>query len=127
MPAPIRIDRITARGRSRWGLAASPPSWTACSNPSSANTMPPVGIATRMLLTAAPWTKKPPPAVKLPAWKCVASSTMIVNTGMTTFHEVIALLARVSHRMPIRLSTTNSDIRMTAAMIPPPLSVPLDL
>ena len=126
MPAPIRIDAITARGRSRPGFAASPPSWVACSKPSRANTIPPDGSETRIEWIAEPWTKKPPPAVKLLACKWVASSTTIVSTGIATFQTVIALLARVSQRMPIRFSTTKQAIRTTATTIPLPLSVPLE-
>ena len=73
-----------------------------------------------MLLTTAPLTKKPPPWLKLEPWKCVASRTMIVSTGISTFHDVIALLARASQRMPIRLRVTKISIRITAAMIPVP-------
>ena len=78
-------------------------------------------------MTAGPWTKKPPPAVKFPAWKCVASSTMIVSTGIATFQVVIAVFARVSHRIPIRFRTTKQAIRITAAMIPSGLKVPFVL
>ena len=33
---------------------------------------------------------------------------MTVNTGIATFHPVMELLARASHRMPIRFSTTKN-------------------
>ncbi len=98
----------------------------ACSKPSSANTIPPDGSETRIECSAEPCTKNPPPAVKLPVCRWVASSTTIVSTGIATFQTVIALLARVSQRMPIRLSTTKQAIRTTATPIPLGLNVPLE-
>ena len=85
--------------------------------------MPPDGIAIRMLLSAAPLTKKPPPLLKFEPWKFDTSRTMIVSTGMITFHVVIPLLARANQRMPTRFRITKMNIRMTAAMMPLPDSV----
>ncbi len=87
--------------------------------------MPPVGIAMRIDLIAAPWMKKPPAAVKLLLWKWVSSSTMIVRIGMNTFHEVSPLFTRASQRMPIRLTTTKKNIRQIATTMPVLVSVPL--
>ena len=47
MVAPISMEKITARGMSRWGFLLSPPSWTACSKPTRANTAPPSLTARR--------------------------------------------------------------------------------
>ena len=47
MVAPMRMEPITARGRSRWGLRLSPPSCTACSKPSSEKMAPPALTASR--------------------------------------------------------------------------------
>jgi hypothetical protein len=104
-------------------LRASPPSWTACSNPSNENTIPPAGIAIKMSLNSAPLTKKPPPWLKLPPWKCVASSTTMVRIGIRTFHVVSELLTRASQRIPIRLTNTNMNMRTIATTIPLPVRV----
>src|ERR1700722_16083767 len=84
-----------------------------------------------MLLSLAPEMKNPPAKVsglplnvpwmwlpKLPLWKWVAPSTMIVRTGMATFHVVIVLLNRVSQATPTRLMITNTIMRTTAAPMP---------
>ena len=51
MVAPISMEKITARGMSRCGFLLSPPSWTACSKPTRANTAPPSLTAVRT-----PWS-----------------------------------------------------------------------
>ena len=57
--------------------------------------MPAVAMAskTACMPPMGPGMKKPPPAVKLCPWKCVDSNTITVRTGMSTFHDVIQLLA----------------------------------
>src|SRR5580658_9781201 len=50
MAAARSTEPMTARGRSRCGLALSPPSCTACSKPRSEKTMPAPGMAMRMAL-----------------------------------------------------------------------------
>ena len=87
--------------------------------------MPPVGMAMRMLFTAAPWTKKPPPWLKLELWNLNTIITMIVSTGMSTFQVVSELLTRASHWIPIRFTMTKTNISTIATTIPTPLSVPL--
>src|SRR6185312_11020017 len=108
-----------ARGRSLEGLRASPPSCTACSKPSSENTTP-AGRASTIDLNAAPCTKNPPAAVKFEPWKLVTSSTMIVPTGMITFHQVNALLTRASHRTPMRFTAVNTNMSPMATGMPAP-------
>ena len=110
---------MTARGRSLDGLRASPPSCTACSKPSSENTMP-AGRARTIALNGSGWTKKPPAAVKLEPWKLEASRTMIVPTGMITFHHVSALLTRASQRTPMRLIAVKTNMSAIATGIPGP-------
>jgi hypothetical protein len=69
MAAPIRMEPITALGRSRCGFLLSPPSWTACSKPRREKTMPPPGMPTRIAFAPMlnpPEMKNPPPALKLP-------------------------------------------------------------
>ena len=60
MVAPMSMEKITARGMSRWGFRLSPPSWTACSKPTRAKTAPPSLTALRM-----PWSPK---GAKPSAW-----------------------------------------------------------
>ena len=86
--------------------------------------MPAFGIASMIDLTAAPWMKKPPAAVKLLPWKLDTSSTTIVTQGMMTFHHVSALLIRASHRIPIMLTTVNSAISAIATTRPVPWTTP---
>ena len=107
----------TARGRSRWGCALSPPTWSAPSKPMRAKTIPPLAMA-RRIDSAGPvpvWTKKPPPATKLCAWKLVVSRTSAVKVGTAILATVIVELALESHRMPSRFSVTNRPISTTAA------------
>src|ERR1039458_5152776 len=120
----MMIDRITARGRSRPGLADSPPSCTACSKPSSEK-MIPAGRVSRMFLIASWLVKKPPPAwPKFEPWKCPISRIRTVTTGTATFQLVIALLILAKKRMPTRLMITNRSSRIAAARYPKPCSVP---
>ena len=48
---------------------------------------------------------------------------MMVSTGISTFHEVSALLTRASQRIPIRLTVTKKTISRIATPIPVPLRV----
>lgn len=93
MVAPMSMEKITARGMSRWGFRLSPPSCTACSNPTRANTAPPSLTAWRM-----PWSPKgakPPAAVKFAVWNRAMNSTTMVRVGMMIFQVVMALLIRM--------------------------------
>ena len=91
MVAPMSMEKMTARGMSRWGFLLSPPNWTACSNPTRANTAPPSLTALRIPCRpkgAKPWL------VKLEVSNRVNRRTTMVMTGMITFQVVMALLAR---------------------------------
>ena len=85
--------------------------------------MPPLGIAIRIDLTAAPLTKKPPPAEKLPLWDLKISRTMIVSTGTMIFQVVRTLFTRASQRTPTRLIAVNTNMRITATTMPLPVSL----
>ena len=91
MVAPMSMEKITARGMSRWGLRLSPPSCTACSKPTRANTAPP-----SLTARSTPWAPNgaKPWLVKFDVSKWVKNSTRMVSVGMTTFQVVMALLAR---------------------------------
>jgi hypothetical protein len=125
-PPPTMIAEITARGTSRAGLRASPASCTACSNPSSENTMPPVGIAMKIDLNAAPLMKNPPSALKFDPWNLKISRTMIVSTGIMSFQVVRMLFTLASQRTPIRFTQVKRSIKKIASGMPTPrIVVPL--
>ena len=70
--------------------------------------------------------KKPPPALKFDPWNLKPMNTMIVSTGIATFHHVSELFTRASQRTPTRLTIVNRNIRINATTIPTPVSfVPL--
>lgn len=118
---------MMARGRSFFGSFASPPSWAACSKPSSEKTMPPAGMATKIDFSSDPLTKKPPPAEKLPEWKLVIIKTMTARMGSPTFQSVRVLLTRASQETPMRFTATKKIIRMTATTMPDAVSDPDEL
>ena len=59
-----------------------------------------------------PGAKPSPPAVKLPGWN-LNSSTMMVRTGIATFHQVMVLLTRENMRMARKLTAVNTAISPT--------------
>ncbi len=61
---------------------------------------------------------KPPPALKLPPWKEVETSTTIVNTGTAIFHHVATLLVSESQRTPMMLMTEKISISTPATTYP---------
>jgi len=68
---------------------------------------------------------KPSAAVKLLLWKFVIASTKIVRRGTATFHQVMALLALASIRMPRKLIATKTAMSTTAAAMPEWVSTPV--
>ena len=65
-----------------------------------------------------------PPAVKLPLCQWNAS-TMMVRTGIATFHQVMTLLTRANIRMARKLTATKIAIRMMVSMKPTPVTLPV--
>ena len=66
-----------------------------------------------------PW----PPAVKLPLCQWV-SSTMMVRTGIATFHHVMMLLTRAKMRMARKLTATKIAISTMVSTKPTPVTLP---
>ncbi len=60
-----------------------------------------------------PGKKPAPPAVKLPGWN-LNSSTMMVRTGIATFHQVTTMLTRLNIRMARKLTAVKTAIRPTS-------------
>ena len=91
--APMSMEKMTARGMSRWGFLLSPPSCSACSKPTRANTAPPSETA-----RSTPWSPKgaKPWPVKLAVLKWVKKRTKMVITGTMTFQVVMAPSRRSS-------------------------------
>ena len=64
-----------------------------------------------------------PPALKLAGWN-LNSSTMMVRTGIATFHQVMVLLTLAKMRMARKLTAVKIAIRMTVITRPSPVILP---
>jgi len=79
--------------------------------------MPAAGIAAKMSFQVTPVGLKPPPALKLLGWKW-NSRTMMVRTGMATFHQVMPLLTCWNSRIARKLMAVKTAIRTIVKMKP---------
>ena len=62
-------------------------------------------------------------AVKLPPWN-LNSSTMMVSTGMATFHQVMPALTLLKMRMARKFSAVKMIRRTTVIAKPSPVTLP---
>ena len=106
MTPPIRSEPITANGMFRRGLVLSPPSWTACSNPTMAKITPPAESASKIPFS--PKGANPPSAVRLLPWNPTTNSAARVTMGTATFHHTMAALVLAIRLTPHRLTRVNS-------------------
>lgn len=119
---PTAMATTTAREMSRCGLRASPASWMACSKPSRANTTP-AGRAAKT--PCVPWGAKPPPAVKLEAWKDSVIRTMTVSSGTAVLNTAVTELIPDISRTPRTLMTVKSIMKTVPITRPGVVRVPL--
>ncbi len=82
--------------------------------------MPAEGMAANRALI--PYGMKPPPAPRLWAlnWN---SSTMMVSTGMATFHQVMPALTLENRRMARKLIAVKTASRTTVIAKPSPVTL----
>ena len=106
---------------SRLGFRASPANCTACSNPCSANTTPPVSAAKTPCI---PWGMNPPPAVKLLPWNDVVAMTPMASRGTAAFQMTTMELLSDMNLAPARFMPVNKIISTMATMTPRALSRP---
>ena len=68
--------------------------------------------------------KPAPPEVKLLGWN-LNSSTMMVRTGIATFHHVMVLLTLEKMRMARKLTAVKTAISKTVTTRPTPVILPV--
>ncbi len=85
--------------------------------------MPPVETAARMPCALS--GLKPLAAVKFEVWKFARASTKMVASGTATFHQVAALFAAASLRIPRKLMDVRNAISRIATIRPLVVSTPV--